>query len=263
MIAAMAFGGRVLGVDKYTKAAEKAVDFIFSKLISSDGRLLARYRDGDSAFPAYVDDYAFLIWGLIELYETTYKPIYLKRSLKLNDDLIKYFWDETNGGLFHYGSDSEQLITRLKEIYDGATPSGNSVATMNFLRLARLTGQAELEEKAYNQFATFGRSIERFARGHSFFLSALLFAKSKSKEVVIVGNENLEESSMVSIIREDFRPFTLSMFYSNKHTDLIDLAPFIENYKTVEGKTTAYVCENFACQAPITDNSLFRNAISS
>jgi len=262
MIAAMAIGGRVLGDERYAKAAEKATDFIFSKLVSDNGRLLARYRDGQSDFFAYVDDYAFLIWGLIELYDTTYKPIYLKRSLKLNDDLIKYFWDETNGGLFHYGSDSEQLITRPKEIYDGATPSGNSVSTMNFLRLARLTGQSELEDKAYSQFAAFGRSIERYARGHSFFLSALLLAKSKSKEVVIVDNENLESNSMINIIREEFRPFTLSMFYSNDHKDLKDLAPFIDNYKTVEGKTTAYVCENFACQAPITDNSLFRNAIS-
>lgn len=262
MIAAMAMGGRVLGNDKYTKASEKAAEFILSKLVSNNGRLLARYRDGNSAFLAYVDDYAFLIWGLIELYETTYKPIYLKRSLNLNDDLIKYFWDEANGGLFHYGSDSEQLITRPKEIYDGATPSGNSVATMNFLRLGRLTGQSELEDKAYSQFNAFGRSIERFARGHSFFLSALLFARSKSKEVVIVGNEKQETNSMVNIIREEFRPFTLSMFYSKDHIDLKDLAPFIETYKTVEGKTTAYVCENFACQAPITDNSLFRNAIS-
>jgi uncharacterized protein YyaL (SSP411 family) len=262
MIAAMAMGGRILGNNKYTIASEKATEFIFSKLVSNNGRLLARYRDGESAFPAYVDDYAFLIWGLIELYETTYKPIYLKRSLKLNDDLIKYFWDEANGGLFYYGSDSEQLITRPKEIYDGATPSGNSVATMNFLRLARLTGQSELEAKAYSQFNSFGRSIERFARGHSFFLSALLFAKSKSKEVVIVGNEKLESNNMVNIIREEFHPFMLSMFYSNDHADLKDLAPFIENYKSLEGKTTAYVCENFACQAPITDNLMFRDAIS-
>ena len=262
MIAAMAMGGRILGNNKYTIASEKATEFIFSKLVSNNGRLLARYRDGESSFPAYVDDYAFLIWGLIELYETTYKPIYLKRSLKLNDDLIKYFWDEANGGLFYYGSDSEQLITRPKEIYDGATPSGNSVATMNFLRLARLTGQSELEAKAYSQFNSFGRSIERFARGHSFFLSALLFAKSKSKEVVIVGNEKLESNNMVNIIREEFHPFMLSMFYSNDHADLKDLAPFIENYKSLEGKTTAYVCENFACQAPITDNLMFRDAIS-
>ena len=262
MIAALAIGGRVLGKDKYTKAAEKASEFIFSKLFSSSGRLLARYRDGESAFPGYVDDYAFLVWGLIELYETTYKPVYFKRSLKLNDDLIKYFWDESNGGLFYYGSDSEQLITRPKEIYDGATPSGNSVATLNFLRLARLTGRTDLEDKASKQFETFGSSIERFARGHSFFLSALLFARSKPKEVVIVGNEKLESDSMVNIIREEFRPFTSSMFYSDSHSDLKDLAPFIENYKTIEGKTTAYVCENFACKAPITDVSSFRDAIS-
>ena len=262
MIAALAIGGRVLCNEKYTKAAEKATEFIFSKLVSSNGRLLARYRDGEAAYLGYVDDYVFLIWGLIELYETTYKPLYLKRSLKLNDDLIKYFWDENDGGLFYYGSDSEQLITRPKEIYDGAIPSGNSVATLNFLRLARLIGRSDLEDKANRQFEAFGSSIAQFARGHSFFLSALLYAKSKSKEIVIVGNEKQEASGMVNIIREEFRPFTSSILYSDAHSDLKDLAPFVENYKAIEGKPTAYVCENFACQAPITDNSLFRDAIS-
>lgn len=262
MIAAMAIGGRVLGSEKYTLASENAGDFILSKLVREDGRLLARYRDGEAAFPAYVDDYAFLIWGLIELYETTYKPQYLKKAIKLNDDLLKYFWDDENGGLFLYGSDSEQLITRPKEIYDGATPSGNSVATLNFLRLARLTGQHELEEKAAQQFLLFGSSVQRMARGYAFFLTAMLFAWSKSKEVVLVGNDFKDTESMVDIIRQDFRPFTLSMFYSDQHKDLKELAPFVENYKTVEGKTTAYICENFACQAPITDTAHFREAMS-
>ncbi|AEV69753.1 thioredoxin domain-containing protein [Acetivibrio clariflavus] len=262
MIAALAIGGRVLGKEKYITAAERAAKFISSKLVSNNGRLLARYRDGESAFPGYVDDYAFFIWGLIELYETTYKPVYLKQSLKLNDDLIKYFWDENNGGLFYYGSDSEQLITRPKETYDGAIPSGNSVSTLNFLRLARLTGRSDLEDKAYIQFKTFSRNIENFAMGHSFFLTALLFAKSKSKEVVIVGNDKLESDSMINIIREEFRPFTLSMFYSDAQSELKDIAPFIENYRSVEGKTTAYICENYTCHDPITDVSSFRNAIS-
>jgi len=261
MIAAMAIGGRILGKDKYIKAAEKAAEFVLSKLISESGRLLARYRDGESAFLGYVDDYAFFIWGLIELYETTYKPVYLKHSLKLNDDLIKYFWDEKNGGLFYYGSDSEQLIARPKEVYDGATPSGNSVSTLNFLRLARLTGRSDLENKAYMQFETFGGNIKSFPSGHCFFLSAFLFANSKIKEVVIVGKDNLESSNMINIIREEFRPFTLSLFYSDAYSDLKDLAPFVENYKTIEGKTTAYICQDFTCQDPITDISSFRDTI--
>ena len=130
MITAMAMGGRILGNNEYTLAAERAVEFIYRKLIRSDGRLLATLGMGRLDFPAYVDDYAFLIWGLIELYETTFNPSYLEKAIKLNDDLIKYFWDEEKGGLFVYGSDGEQLLTRPKEIYDGATPSGNAVAAL-------------------------------------------------------------------------------------------------------------------------------------
>ncbi|NLD46630.1 MAG: thioredoxin domain-containing protein, partial [Clostridiaceae bacterium] len=262
MIAAMACGGRILGDDKYTFAAEKAAEFILSKLVRDDGRLLARYRDGEAAYPAYVDDYAFIIWGLIELYETTYKPQYLKKALSLNDDLIRLFWDSKNGGLFLYGNDSEELIVKPKEIYDGATPSGNSVATLNFLRLARLTGQHELEELANKQFSLFGKNIGRMARGHAFLLTALLFSQSKSREVVLVGNNFKDTESMVNIIRQHFSPFTLSMLYSEQHTELKDLAPYVENYKPLEGKATAYICENFSCKAPITDNTKFMEAIS-
>jgi len=124
---------------------------------------------------AYLDDYAFLIWALIELYETTYKPMYLKKAMELTNDMIKYFWDNKKGGLFIYGSDSEQLITRPKEIYDGAIPSGNSVAALNFLRLSRLTGQQELEEKAHQMFALFGSKIDSMPQGYAFFLTAMLF----------------------------------------------------------------------------------------
>jgi uncharacterized protein YyaL (SSP411 family) len=133
MIAAMATGGRVLGDSAYTGAAEKAADFLLSTLVDKDGRLMARYRDGQISHPGYADDYTFLIWGLIELYETTYKPDYLRKALSLNEALLKLFWDEENGGLFIYGSDREQLIARPKEVYDGAAPSGNSVAAYNLI----------------------------------------------------------------------------------------------------------------------------------
>ena len=262
MIAAMAIGGRVLQNEVYSHAAEKAAEFILSRLIREDGRLLARYRDGDAAYPAYVDDYAFFIWGLIELYETTYKPKYLKKSIALNHDMTKLFWDDKSGGLFLYGSDSEQLITRPKELYDGATPSGNSVAALNFIRLARMTGQHEFEEKAYKMFTLFGSSVQRMARGYAFSLTAMLFSISKPKEVVVVANSNnTDTENMLNIIREDFRPFTMSIFYSDKFKGLKELVPLIENYKPIEGRTTAYVCENFACQAPITDIKEFREIL--
>jgi len=252
MIAAMSMGGKILGNNKFIDAAEKALDFIESKLVRHDGRLMARFRDGDTAYPAYVDDYAFLIWGLIELYESTYKPKFLKRALELNDDLLRLFNDNEKGGLFIYGSDSEQLISRPKKIYDGATPSGNSVTAYNLFRLARLTGKQELEELAYKLLNSFGTDISRFPQGHAFSLSALLFARSSTQEIVLVGDQNSEEmTKMLSVIQKEFRPFTLSMVYSEGYMELKEIAPFVENYTMINNSTTAYVCENFACKAPV------------
>jgi len=262
MIAALAIGGRIISDGVYTRAAEKAVEFIYKNLIREDGRLLARYREGESAYPAYVDDYAFLVWGLLELYETTYKPEYIKKAMQLNEDMIRLFWDREKGGLFLYGHDSEQLITRPKEVYDGATPSGNSVAALNFLRLARLTGNHALEELAQQQFRTFGYEMLRAPRAHGFLLCAFMFMFSPAREIILVENEEKNNSdAMVKILREKYNPFSTSLLYSEKEPELGTLIPFIENYKTVDGKTTAYICENFACQAPITDNAKFREAL--
>ena len=262
MIAALAVGARVLDNNEYTDAAERAVNFIFSKLIQKDGRLLARFRDGEAALPAYADDYAFLIWGLIELYESTFKVEYLEKAVNLNKDLIKYFWDDKNGGLFVYGSDSEQLITRPKEIYDGAAPSGNSVSALNFLRLARLTGNYELEGKANQILKAFRGAIQNYHRGYSFALTALLFTQSKGKEVVIAGDKTSDETQkMIHMINEEFRPFTTVILYSDENKYIEKLIPFITEYKTIDGKTAAYVCENFSCQAPVTDSELLKQML--
>ncbi len=160
MIAAFALGGRAFCSNEYTEAAEAAYGFIQRNLVREDGRLLARYRDGEAAFPAYLDDYAFLVWGLIELYQATFKTGYLKRALELNRDMLDLFWDERDGGLFLYGEDSEQLIMRPKEVYDGALPSGNSVALYNMLRLSRMTGDTQIEERARQVMETFGGEVE-------------------------------------------------------------------------------------------------------
>ena len=255
MIAAMAMGGRVLGNEKYTEAAERAFAFIKSELIREDGRLMSRYRDGEAANPAYVDDYSFLIWGLIELYETTYKSEYLQKALALNDDLLELFWDEEHGGLFVYGSDGEKLISRPKEVYDGATPSGNSVSALNFLRLARLTGKHELEAVTDKLFKAFSSHLTSYPRGYSFSLTAFMYAKSTSREVIIVGNgEPAKTEALLSVVKDIFNPFTVTMLLDDRHESIKSFVPFASNYTTVNGQPAAYVCENFACSYPVTDS---------
>jgi len=262
MIAALAIGGRALDAPEYLKAAQEAVKFITENLIRKDGRLLARYRDGEAAIPAYADDYAFFIWGLIELYESTYAPQYLEQALKLNDELIRLFEDESGGGLFIYGSDGEQLISRPKEIYDGAAPSGNSVAALNFVRLARMTGRHGLEEKADRYFKAFGNEFSAYPMGYSHSLTALLFTLSGTKEVIIVNEKDRTGAeSFLNIVKEGYRPFTVSMYYDGSLEDVRQLAPFISNYTAVNGRTTAYVCENFSCSYPVTDAAQLRELL--
>lgn len=178
MIAALAYGGKVLENEDYLNAAKKASDFILNKLIRSDGRLLGRYRDGQSANLALLEDYAFFIWGLIEVYNADKSSKYLDKALDLNDQMLKYFYDEENGGLYLYGSDSEKLVVRPKELYDGAIPSGNSVATLNMITLSKITGKSELDEKITKQFIAFGDSVNQNPVAYTHFITAFMSSNS-------------------------------------------------------------------------------------
>ena len=258
MMAAMAYCGRILKQEKYISAARESADFILKKLVRYDGRLLARHRDGQAAFNAYVEDYAFLVWGLLELYEATHDVQYLRQALKLNDDMLELFSDGASAGLFLYGHDSEELITRPRESYDGAIPSGNSAAVMNLLRIARLTGRHELEDKAKEILDFFSNDIEAAPTGHSYMLCAYLhFISGRAAEVVIVGNESRE---MVKTYDSLYSPFSVSI--ANITPELVNLVPFISEYREQDGKTAAYVCRNFACSAPVTDTAALSEMMS-
>ena len=259
MMAAMAYCGRILNQEKYISAARKCADFILGKLVRYDGRLLARYRDREAAFNAYLEDYAFLVWGLLELYEATHDVQYLRQALKLNGNMLELFSDTTGAGLFLYGHDSEELITRPKESYDGAIPSGNSAAAMNLLRLARLTGRHELEDRAKEILNFFGNDIEASPTGHCYMLCAYLYSISgNASEVVIVGNKSGE---MVKTYDSHYNPFSVSI--SNITPELVSLIPYVSEYGEQDGKTAAYVCRNFACSAPVTDIAALSELMSS
>jgi uncharacterized protein len=250
MIAALSYAGRVLDNEKYIVEAKKAVEFIEKKLTREDGRLLARYRDGEAAYIAYLDDYAFLIWGLLELYDAALEPIYLKKAVKLNEEMIRLFWDEINGGLYIYGSDGEQLIVRPKDIYDGALPSGNSVAALNMLKLSKITGDEELKEKAQAQFNAFGGNVKKNPNSYAFFMMALLFNSVPTKEIVIAGNkENEDTRAMLEEINKRFLPMS-TLVLNNGSEELYETAQFAKKQKKIKNSSTAYICDDFSCNEP-------------
>ncbi|MHB8065041.1 MAG: thioredoxin domain-containing protein [Ruminiclostridium sp.] len=259
MIAAMAYCGKVLGEVKYIASAQRCTDFILEKLVrSSDGRLLARYRDGDAALPAYLEDYAFLVWGLLELYEATYEPKYLNKALEFNKTMQELFGAASSAGLFLYGHDSEELITRPRECYDGAIPSGNSVAVMNLLRLARIAAQPELENNANAIIDYFSSDIEAVPTGHSYLLCGYLYSSSDlSSEVVIAGSDC---DAMIKAYNSKYHPFTASI--SHVTSELIDVIPYVSEYSEHKEKAAAYICQNFSCMPPITDVAKFIEILS-
>jgi uncharacterized protein YyaL (SSP411 family) len=256
MIMALSKGYKVLKRPEYLEAARKAADFIVSHLRRSDGRLLARYRDGEAAFSAYLDDYAFMVWGLMELYEASFELNYLRLAIELNNQMLDLFWDDDKGGLYFYGSDSEQLFTRNKEIYDGALPSGNAVAALNLLKLSKLTYDARLSQIADRQIKAFAGAIEQHPTGHSMFLIALDYAYSPSSEIVIAGDPTMEATAeMISVVRHSLRPNTLVLLLppGEEGDQVRGLIPLVQDKQAIGGKPTAYVCENFACQSPTTE----------
>jgi uncharacterized protein YyaL (SSP411 family) len=256
MIAALARGAQVLAEPVYAEVAGKAADFVLQHLRIPGGRLLHRYRDGEGGIPANVDDYAFLIWGLIELYEAAFETRFLKAALDLNEELLKHFWDEEKGGLFFTADDGEELIVRTRETYDGATPSGNSVAMWNLLRLARITGRADLEERAAKIGEAFSGQVKGTPSGFTQFLVAVDFGIGPSYEVVIIGPAGGEDTKrMLEALRSRFFPNRVVIFRPSeeKTPEIAHIAPFVEKQISLDGKATAFVCLNQSCRLPTTD----------
>ncbi|OAS13954.1 thioredoxin domain-containing protein [Paenibacillus oryzisoli] len=265
MITALSKAARALDKPEYAAAATKAADFILRELRREDGRLLARYRDGEAAFLGYVDDYAFLVGGLIELYETTFELRFLREAVQLNADMLRLFGDEAKGGLFFYGSDAEQLLTRPKEIYDGAMPSGNGAAALNMLRLSRLTYDAKLSQAAEEQLQAFAGAVSKYPPGHALTLAALDFAYGAASEIVIAGDPAKPETQrMLRAVQRQYLPNALLVLHPPGAAGgaVRQLIPLVQDKLPLGGRATAYVCENFACQAPTQDVEELQNLSS-
>jgi len=255
MISSLAYGSQVLGDQTYLTTAKKAADFILAKL-QKDGKLLKRYREGEAAIPAYLDDYAFFIAGLIDLYEASFEVKYLKEAVRLTQNKVDLFWDAENFGFFFSGKNNEELISKTKEFYDGAIPSGNSIAVMNLLKLGRLTMNMDWEKKAGDMLQKFSSAIEKQPSAYAQMLCGLDFHLGPAKEIVIAGNfSSPEASEILRTINQRFLPNKVMAFHSDGQAgeELEKLIPFAEGFKMQGGKTTAYVCENYVCKRPVNE----------
>jgi uncharacterized protein YyaL (SSP411 family) len=258
MIAALAKGAQVFDEPQYAEAARSTVDFILKNMRAGDGRLLHRHRDGQAAILANVDDYAFMVWALLELYEATFEVSHLEAALALNKDLIAYFWDDTGGGFYFTPDDGETLLIRQKEIYDGAIPSGNSVAMLNLLRLARMTGNPDLEKKAAAIGAVFSATVREAPSGHTLLMAGVDFGIGPSYEVVIVGNpQAMDTKKMIQELRRPFIPNKVVVLRSADQSGpgIERLAEFTKHQSAIDNKATAYVCLNHNCKLPTTDTA--------
>ena len=253
MISAFAKASQAFNDKRFSEAATIAYSFINKYLTNKEGKLIHRFRENVSGLPAHIDDYAFMINASIDLYETTFEIKYLKRAIELNEILIQEFWDDQNSGFYFTSSRNEKLIARQKEVYDGAIPSGNSVALLNLIRLSRFTADVSFEKKASELVKYFSSNILKSPSMFSMFMCGLDFLFSSSTEIVIV-SESIDDFTMngLDFIRSIYDPNRVILLKSDDNDkSFADLFPFTTDMKIKDKNITFFICRNFVCNQPV------------
>ncbi|UCD27782.1 MAG: thioredoxin domain-containing protein, partial [Planctomycetota bacterium] len=255
MIASLAHGGRVLSETKYTEAAVRAADFILDQL-SSNGRLLRSYRNGRAHTFGFADDYAFFIAGLLELYQTTFETRWLKEAIRLNQQMIEYFWDKSDGVFFFIADDAEKVIIRTKDIRDGVIPSSNSVSLMNLLCLSLILDREDLRHKAERIIEAFSGNIRQSPIGFERFLTGVLFCHSAPSEIVIMGSPNhAATQALIQTVQKVYDPYKIVLLLDPTARDARlwqKEIPLLQGKVLLDNKPTAYLCRNRVCKKPTT-----------
>ena len=249
MMASFAEAGVILDRSDYTEAAERNAEFVLSEL-RKDGALLRTWKDGVAKFNGYLEDYSFLIEGLITLFETTGEFRWIEEAQTLSERMIEEFWDDENGGFYFTGKSHENLIVRSKDYFDNATPSGNSVAAIALLRLAILTGKENYRNLATAVLREIGDNARRYPSGFGYALSAADFLLSTPKEVAIVGKGRTD---IEPLLRETWRRYLPNKVVAPGFG--IGNLPLLENRSLQDGPATAYVCVRYTCQQPVNEPS--------
>jgi hypothetical protein len=251
MIVAQALAARSFGEEKYLERAKKAFAFIEKNLVA-DGRLMARWREGETAHKAYLDDYAFMLWACHELYAASLDSAYLVKAKKLVQDMAALFWDREKGGFYFSGGDAEELMIRPKTAEDGAMPSGNSVAARELIRLARLTGTPEYEALANQLLSAFAPRVKQYPAGFTHLLQAVYFGFASGQEVIVLGDwEDEETRQLLTRLQQSFLP-EISWLAARNPQDLEEVAPFAAKLPS-SAQGSVRICHQYACSLPETD----------
>jgi uncharacterized protein YyaL (SSP411 family) len=252
MISALAKGYAVLGDKQYLDAAERAVSFLLSTMYDANsGRLLRRFCEGEAAVPAFLDDYAFFAQALIDLFEASFNPSYLEMAAKLAKNGLQQFEDPEQGGFFSTAAGASDLLLRMKDDYDGAEPSGNSVSADVLLRLAHLTGDSSFRDRAEKSLRWVAPRLQAQPTMAPQMLVALGRWLSEPEQVVIRCAEiGPEVQSLVTERQQKFSPNSVIVVITDKSAgELAGTAPFVAQLER-KGEITLYECRNFTCELP-------------
>ena len=257
MISAFARAGQVLGDPAYLKAAAGAADFIQSKLYDGqDGTLKRRYRAGDVGINGFLGDYTDLIQGLLDLYEASFRVPDLAWAIRLQETQDRLFWDDKGGGYFQTPPNDSSILVRMRDAYDGAEPSANSIAAMNLLRLAEMANRPPWRDQAHKVFLAFSRQIEQSPETLPQMVSAIDFALSKPRQVVIAGNPaSPDTQAMLRVVNQRYLPNRVLFLVdgADGEQQLAAWLPFLQGMHPLDGRATAYVCEDYSCKLPTSD----------
>jgi len=263
MIAALALGARILNKPEYETAARKAADFVLQKMRDAQGRLYHRFRDGELAVEAHAADYAFLIHGLLSLYQTTFDLKFAELARELQQEMTTNFWDDENGGFFSTPAGNVELPVRPKELYDGAIPSANSVALFNLLFLSRLTGNPQWEDRAQAQIRAFAGTVKSQPTAFTYFLCALDFALRPGEEIVITGESQAENTrEMLAALNLNFTPNKVAIVKTAQNAKQLNkFAGYTDGLEVVKDMAMAHICRNGSCTGSTTDTQTMLDKI--
>jgi uncharacterized protein YyaL (SSP411 family) len=258
MISAFAFAGAVLNEPRYAEAARHAAEFIIKNMTGA--RLLRRYRAGEAAIPGFLDDYSMFVQGLLDLYETQFDLRHLELGIRLTDQQIELFEDPAQGGFFTTAAGDASLVLRVKDDYDGAEPSGNSVAVMNLLRLAQITGREDFRQSAERTLRAFGSRLSAVPTALPQMLAACEWVLGEPRQFIFAGQKDAADTqALLHTLYSKFVPNRIVLLLDSPgaRRTLASGIPVVESMHEIDGRAAAYACRNFTCQLPVTEPEKF------